>query len=111
MPYTQITFQQAQMEQITLGPDNPVSTINITCSVAVFGTFQWTWQYNNNSLPLDSRFTIDILNNTRVSILSIDELQFSDEGSYTCVINCTTQSNSESRTISLVLKSKFTSSL
>ena len=99
-----VTFQGGQSETVTLGPNSPQSSVRLSCTVTVSGSFQWTWQHNGDSLLSSERYQILTGDATRSSILVINKLNYTDEGTYSCVVNHVTQTenSSELRTLQLL---------
>ena len=106
--YEPIIFQGGQSEAVTLGPNNPWSSVRLSCTVTtVFGFFQWTWQHNGDSLLSSERYQILVTGDaTRSSILVINKLNYTDEGTYSCVVNHVSQTDNSVRDIMLALLSE-----
>ena len=88
-----IIFQEGQSETVTLGPNSPQSSVRLSCTVTVSGSFQWTWQHNGDSLLSSERYQILTGDATRSSILVINKLNYTDEGTYSCVVNRVSQTD------------------
>ena len=101
-----VTFQDGQSEIVSLGPNSLQTSVRLFCTVAVSGSFQWTWLHNSNPLMSADRYQILTADATRSSILVIDKLSYTDEGTYSCVVNHATQADSSSRVIVLRILSK-----
>ena len=98
----EIIFQDGQSETVSLGPNNPQSSVRLSCTVTVSGLFQWSWQHNGNSLSSD-RYQILTGDATRSSILVINKLSYTDEGTYSCAVNHTSQPGINSQNFTLRL--------
>ena len=98
-----VTFQGGQSETVTLGPNSPQSSVRLSCTVTVSGSFQWTWQHNGDSLLSSERYQILTGDATRSSILVINKLNYTDEGTYSCIVNRVSKSNTSSNTFTLQL--------
>ena len=99
-----IIFQKGQSETVTLGPNSPQSSVRLSCTVtAVSGIFQWTWQHNGDSLLSSERYQILTGDATRSSILVINKLNYTDEGTYSCVVNHVSQTENTSELFTLQL--------
>ena len=98
-----IVFQDGPSLTMTLGPDNIQSSVNISCTVVNFGSFEWQWQYNESIMNLPDRSQILIGDATRTSILTINKLRYSDTGNYSCQAKHSTSSINETRKIQLYL--------
>ena len=81
-----IVFQDSPPVNVTLGPDNLQSSVNLSCTVVNAGSFEWQWQYNENVLDLPDRSQILIGDATRTSILTINKLRYTDTGNYSCIV-------------------------
>ena len=81
-----IVFQGGSSLNVTLGPDNLQSSVNISCTVVNYGSFEWQWQYNESILDLPDRSQILIGDATRTSILTINKLRYNDTGNYSCIV-------------------------
>ena len=101
-----VTFQGGQSETVTLGPNSPQSSVRLSCTVTVSGSFQWTWQHNGDSLLSSERYQILTGDATRSSILVINKLNYTDEGTYSCVVNHVSQTDNRVRDIMLALLSE-----
>ena len=82
-----ITFQNGPSETVSLGPDNPQSSVRLSCTVTVSGLFQWTWLHNGNTVLSSDRYQILTGDATRSSILVINKLSYTDEGTYSCNVS------------------------
>ena len=82
-------FVNYQSPETTLGPENPQSSVTLSCTVANSGTFKWQWKYNG-SLVDTSRSQMWIADATRTNILVVDRLRYSDSGTYTCDVQHST---------------------
>ena len=91
---------------MSLGPNNPQSSVRLSCTVTVSGLFQWSWQHNGNSLLSSDRYQILTGDATRSSILVINKLSYTDEGTYSCAVNHDSQTASHVRNVELQLQSK-----
>ena len=80
---------QDSPSQVSLGPDNPQSSVSISCTLVNSGSFEWMWEYEGSDVPVD-RSEVWIANATRTSILVINELRYIDSGNYTCSAKHTT---------------------
>ena len=80
-----IIFQDGPSLNVTLGPDNLQSLVNLSCTVVTTGSFEWQWQYNESIMNLLDRSQILIGDATRTSILTINKLRYTDAGNYTCI--------------------------
>ena len=98
-----VTFQGGQSETVSLGPDSTQSSVRLSCTVTVSGSFQWTWQHNGDSLLSSERYQILTGDATRSSILVINKLNYTDEGTYSCVVNRVSQTEATSKTFTLQL--------
>ena len=98
-----ITFQDSQSQTVSLGPDNPQSSVRLSCTVTVSGLFQWTWLHNGNTVLSSDRYQILTGDATRSSILVINKLRYTDEGTYSCVVNRVSQTSNSVRNITLEL--------
>ena len=98
-----VTFQEGQSETVTLGPNSPQSSVRLSCTVTVSGSFQWTWQHNGDSLLSSERYQILTGDATRSSILVINKLNYTDEGTYLCVVNHFSQKKNASKIYTLQL--------
>ena len=65
-------------------------SVSLTCSVASPATddyqYQWQWWKSGTLLNNDTRLTITHTTNTQSSSLHISGLEYSDEGSYMCLV-------------------------
>ena len=83
-----ITFQEWPSQKLcSLGPDNPQSSVRLSCTVTVSGLFQWTWLHNGNTVLSSDRYQILTGDATRSSILVINKLSYTDEGTYSCNVS------------------------
>ena len=98
-----VTFQGGQSETVTLGPNSPQSSVRLSCTVTVSGSFQWTWQHNGDSLLSSEHYQILTGDATRSSILVINKLDYTDEGTYSCVVNHVSQKENASKIYTLQL--------
>ena len=88
---------------MTIGPDNLQSSVNLSCTVVNAGSFEWEWQYNENVLDLLGCSQVLIGDATRTSILTINRLNYTDAGNYTCQVKHLTNNVNETRKIELYL--------
>ena len=100
-----VSFQGGQSETVTLGPNSPQSSVRLSCTVTVSGSFQWTWQHNGDSLLSSERYQILTGDATRSSILVINKLNYTDEGTYSCVVNHVSQTEKSLQNFTLQLLS------
>ena len=98
-----ITFQGGQSETVTLEPNSPQSSVKLFCTVTVSGSFQWTWHHNGDSLLSSERYQILTGDATRSSILVINKLNYTDEGTYSCAVNRVSQTERSLQNITLQL--------
>ena len=98
-----VAFQGGQSETVKLGPNSLQSSIRLSCTVAVSGSFQWTWEHNGDSLLSSERYQILTGDATRSSILVINKLNYTDEGTYSCVVNHVSRTETTSKLITLQL--------
>ena len=71
-------------DEIELGRDNLVSSVQVSCTVASDGLFSWSWT-GPNGVGLDASHTSVLMANlTLTSILKINNFSLSDAGQYTC---------------------------
>ena len=103
LTFEPVTFQGGQSETVTLGPNSPQSSVRLSCTVTVSGSFQWTWQHNGDSLLSSERYQILTGDATRSSILVINKLNYTDEGTYSCVVNHVSQTENTSKLFTLQL--------
>ena len=106
LTFEPVTFQGGQSETVTLGPNSPQSSVRLSCTVTVSGSFQWTWQHNGDSLLSSERYQILTGDATRSSILVINKLNYTDEGTYSCIVNHVSQTDNRVRNIMLALHSE-----
>ena len=83
-PLNNIMFQDGSSSLIPLGPDDLQSTVSISCTVTVSGSFEWVWIHKGTQLSSSGRYQVWLADATRTSILVINELRLSDAGNYTC---------------------------
>ena len=84
-----VVFVSDQSPETTLGPENPQTSVTLSCTVANSGSFEWQWEHNGS--PVDtSRSQMWIADATRTSILVVDRLSYSDSGTYTCEVQHST---------------------
>ena len=107
--YFSVIFQKGQSETVTLGPNSPQSSVRLSCTVTVSGSFQWTWQHNGDSLLSSEHYQILTGDATRSSILVINKLNYTDEGTYSCVVNHVSQTKKSSQDFTLQLLSMLLS--
>ena len=88
-----VKFQGGQSETVILGPNSPQSSVRLSCTVTVSGSFQWTWQHNGDSLLSSEHYQILTGDATRSSILVINKLNYTDEGTYSCIVNHVSQTD------------------
>ena len=94
---------QDSPSQVSLGPDNPQSSVSISCTLVNSGSFEWMWEYEGSDIPVD-RSEVWIADATRTSILVINELRYTDSGNYTCSAKHTTDNTYYNRSVELILK-------
>ena len=98
-----IDFQDGPSLTVTLGPDNLQSSVNLSCTVVNASSFEWQWQYNENVLDLPGRSQILIGDATRTSILTINQLRYTDAGNYSCIVKDSQGLADDTRLIKLEL--------
>ena len=87
-----------------LGPNNPQSSVRLSCTVTVSGLFEWTWKHDGNSLQLSGdHHQILTGDATRSTVLVINKLSYTDEGTYSCAVNHVSQPGNSVRNITLEL--------
>ena len=79
----EITFLPSP-DEIELGRDNLVSSVQVSCTVANDGLFSWNWTGPSGAALVASHTSVLIANLTLTSILKIDNFTLSDAGQYTC---------------------------
>ena len=82
-------FQDSSPSQVSFGPDDPQSSVSISCTLVNSGSFEWMWEYEGSDIPVN-RSEVWIADATRTSILVINELRYTDSGNYTCSAKHTT---------------------
>jgi len=81
LPTTSITFLQSSMEPaVPPGPDNVVPAVNLSCTVANEGSFQWQW----TTPPWITLSQMWVADGTRPSIVQISQISAANAGDYTC---------------------------
>ena len=106
---TEIQFSRPNQTVYEYGHNNDiVSSVEISCTVAVEGSFSFTWTGPNGTIT-DSGDKIKIYSadTTRTSILRITQLSLMDNGTYSCEASYSHTMNfdvdSATNTISLIL--------
>ena len=106
--FTEIQFSRPN-QTVEYGHNNDiVSSVELSCTVAVEGSFSITWTGPNGTIT-DSGDKIKIYSadTTRTSILRITRLSLMDNGTYSCEASYTHSMNfdvgSATNTISLIL--------
>ena len=79
----EITFLSVSSD-IEVGRDNLVSSVEVSCTVAIDGQFSWSWTGPNGAALDVSRTSVLTADLTCTSILKIRNLSLSDGGQYTC---------------------------
>ena len=69
---------------IELGRDHLVSSVEVSCTVAIDGQFSWSWTGPNGTALDVSHTGVLTANLTLTSILRINKLSLSDAGQYSC---------------------------
>ena len=93
--------------RVELSSNDPSDSVQLRCSVSSLGLFQWQWRQGSNVLN-GGRFQNSTADGTRTGILEITGLGSTDEGSYTCRVNCQgLPSTQQQSSITLVLPGKF----
>ena len=72
-----------QHDTVRLGPADLHSSVNLTCTLTIYGSFEWQWLYNGDTI-ITNRTNVLIGDDTRASILTINQLRSTDAGNYTC---------------------------
>ena len=72
-----------QHDTVRLGPADLHSSVNLTCTLTIYGSFEWQWLYNGDMI-ITNRTNVLIGDDTRTNILTINQLRFTDAGNYTC---------------------------
>ena len=83
--FTDIRFlDQNQIENYD--HDNLVSSVQLSCTVAVEGSFSFTWKGPNGTIITNKENKTQILtaDTTRTSILKIHQISLTDNGTYSC---------------------------
>ena len=79
----EITFLPVN-DDIELGRDNLVSSVEVSCTVAIDGQFSWSWTGPNGAALDVSRTSVLTADLTCTSFLKINSFSLSDAGKYTC---------------------------
>ena len=66
--------------------DNLQSSVNLSCTVVNVSSFEWQWLFKKNKLDLPGRSQILTNNTTRTSILTINQVRYTDTGNYSCIV-------------------------
>ena len=101
-----VVFVNDQPPVITFGPENPLSSVTLSCTVTNSGSFEWQWKHSGS--PVDtSRSQTWIADATRTSVLVVDRLRYSDSGTYTCEVRHSTSATPYSNNHDLNLNGGF----
>ena len=101
-----IHFQNGISSIVSLGPENPQTTVSILCTIIESGSFEWTWEHESIQLATDDRFQVQMADASRTSILLINNPRHIDYGSYTCMAKHTAGSIYYNRTNELKLNGR-----
>ena len=106
VPVENITFLEGD-EVIQLGPvDNVVATIELSCTVANEGSFQFEWTFPPSVSA--NQYHIRTVDATRSSIVQISQLSLDNGGDYVCQASYSSgEGESASRTITLDLRGEL----
>ena len=77
------SFDILQHDTVTLGPADLQSSVNLTCTLTIYGSFEWQWLYNGDMI-ITNHTNVLVGDDTRASILTINQLRSTDAGNYTC---------------------------
>ena len=80
---SEITFLPAT-DGVELGRDHLVSSVQVSCTVAIDGQFSWSWTGPNGAALDVSHTSVLTADATLTSILKISNFSLSDAGQYTC---------------------------
>ena len=106
---TEIQFSRPNQTVYEYGHYNDiVSSVEISCTVAVEGSFSFTWTGPNGTITDNGdKIKIYSADTTRTSILRINQLSLMDNGTYSCEASYSHTMNfdvdSTTNTISLIL--------
>ena len=107
--FTEIQFSRPNQTVYEYGHNNDiVSSVEISCTVAVEGSFSITWTGPNGTITYSGdKIKIYSADTTRTSILRITQLSLMDNGTYSCEASYSHSMNfdasSATNTISLIL--------
>ncbi len=87
--HTEDIVVEVLTSEVQLGPDDPVPTTSLSCSLANIGSYVWQWRVDTAANPLAGdryQFINEKLADVHLSRLEIRNLRKKDEDVYVCEV-------------------------